>query len=138
MEACFESAYSSQIQGEKIKKQGAIRLRSQGTYFTLLILPGVVIDQLQVGGLSAQTWTVVNKLAVNFARREVDERHVLLVRTRSETYSTRAEGRPASRRLKSRIRARFYFPRNLEGQVNFSKASKKEVTLSSSLQTPCR
>src|SRR5216684_2788088 len=92
MEACFESAYSSQIQGEKIKKQGAIRLRSQGNHFTLLILPGVVIDPLQVGGLSAQTWTVVNQLAIDFARRKIDERHLSLVRTRSETYSTRAEG----------------------------------------------
>src|SRR5260370_8425662 len=126
MEACFESAYSSQIQGEKIKKQGAIRLRSQRNHFTLLILPRMVVDPLQVGGLSAQTWTVVNKLAVNFARREVDERHVLLVRTRSETYSTRAEGRPASRRLKSRIRARFYFPRNLERLRTFSKTTNHE------------
>src|SRR5712692_2458121 len=98
----------------------------------------MVVDPLQVGGLSAQTWTVVHKLAVNFASRKVDERHVLLVRTRSETYSTRAEGRPPSRRLKSRIRARFYFPRNLERQVNFSEASRVEVTLSSSRRSPCR
>src|SRR6266478_3438026 len=138
MKARFETSYGSQIQGKKIKEQSAIGFRSQRNHFTLLVLPGVIVDPLQVSGLSAQTWTVVNKLAVNFARRKVDERHVLLVRTRSETYSTRAEGRPASRRLKSRIRARFHFPRNLEGQVNFSKASKEEVTLSSSRRSPCR
>src|SRR6266436_4661667 len=138
MEACFEPSHGSQIQGEKIKEQSAVGLGGQGNHLALLILPGMVVDPLQVGGLSAQTRTVVNKLAVNFARRKVDERHVLLVRTRSETYSTRVEGRPASRRLKSRIRAHFYFPRNLLRQVNFSEASKEEVTLSSSRLSRCR
>src|SRR5258708_10950164 len=123
MEARFETSYGSQIQGKKIKEQGAVGLRSQGDHFTLLVLPGVVVDPLQVRGLSAQTWTVVNKLAVNFARRKVDERHVLLVRTRSEACSTRVAGRPASRRLKSRIRPHFCFPRNLLRHANFSSAS---------------
>src|SRR5258708_18249740 len=97
----------------------------------------MVVDPLQVGGLSAQTWTVVNKLAVNFARRKVDERHVLLVRTRSETYSTRVQTRPASRRLMSRIRAHFYFPRNLPTQGNLSQASQQQLTLSCSLRRRC-
>src|SRR6266853_3731291 len=138
MKARLESAHRSQIPRQEVENERSVRLGRQGHHLALLVLSGVVVDPLQVGGLSAQTWTVVNKLAVNFARRKVDERHVLLVRTRSETYSTRAEGRPASRRLKSRIRARFHFPRNLEGQVNFSKASKDEVTLSSSRRSPCR
>jgi hypothetical protein len=30
---------------------------------------------LQVGGLSAQTWTVIHQLAVNFARRKINKRH---------------------------------------------------------------
>src|SRR4029077_630769 len=38
-----------------------------------------------------------------------------LVRTRSETYSTHAEGRPASRRLCRVFHVRFYFPRNPPG-----------------------
>src|SRR5260370_12092797 len=40
----------------------------------------VVGDSLQVCGLSAQTWTVVHQLAVNFARRKIDERHFVLTR----------------------------------------------------------
>src|SRR5207302_5165543 len=117
MKARLESAHRSQIQGQEVEKERSVRLGRQGHHLALLVLPGVVVDPLQIGGLSAQTWTVVNKLAVNFARRKVDERHVLLVRTRSETYSTRVEGRPASHQLKSRIRAHFYFPRNLLKQV---------------------
>src|ERR1700704_1819908 len=138
MKARLEPAHRSQIQRQKVEEQRAVRFRRQRHHLALLILPRVVVDPLQVGGLSAQTWTVIHQLAVDFARRKIDERHVSLVRTRSETYSTRAEGRPASRRLMSRIRARFHFPRNLEGRVNFSKASEEEVTLSSSLPAPCR
>src|SRR5207237_6728655 len=116
---------SSQIQGKKIKEECAVRFRGQGNHLALLILSSMVVNPLQVGGLSTQTWTVVHQLAVNFARRKVNERHVLFVRTGSETYSTRAEGRPASRRHKSRIRARFYFPCNLGRQVRISQATKR-------------
>src|SRR5579871_6047471 len=35
----------------------------------------MVIDPLQVGCLTAQTWTVVDQLAVNFASRKIDKRH---------------------------------------------------------------
>jgi hypothetical protein len=35
----------------------------------------VVINPLQVRGLSAETRTVVHQLAINFARRKIDERH---------------------------------------------------------------
>jgi len=41
-------------------------------------LSRVVVDPLQVGGLSAQTWTVVHELAVDFASRKIDERHVVV------------------------------------------------------------
>jgi hypothetical protein len=37
--------------------------------------PGVVVDPLQVGGLTAQTWAVVDQLAVNFASRKINKRH---------------------------------------------------------------
>jgi hypothetical protein len=73
-------------------------------------LSRVVIDPLQVRGLSAQTWTVVHQLAVNFARRKIDERHFVLTRFSSKTYSTRATpvqmcctrfSRPSTRHRKS-------------------------------------
>src|SRR4029077_11361750 len=103
MKARLESAHRSQIQGQEVEKERSVRLGRQGHHLALLVLSGVVVDPLQVGGLTAQTWTVVHQLAVDFARRKIDERHVLLVRTRSETYSTRAEGRPASRQQVSRV-----------------------------------
>jgi hypothetical protein len=31
---------------------------------------------LQIGGLSAQTGTVVHQLTINFARGKIDERHL--------------------------------------------------------------
>src|SRR6266849_9631013 len=92
MKARFEAAHGTQIERKKIKKQGPVGLGSQGNHLALLILPGVIVDPLQIGGFSAQTRTVVHQLAVDFARRKIDERHLSLVRTRSETYSTRAEG----------------------------------------------
>src|SRR6266404_3638428 len=103
MKARLETAHRPQIKGQKIEEQRPVCLRRQRNHLALLILPGVIVDPLQVCGLSAQTWTVVHQLAINFARRKIDERHVSLVRTRSETYSTRAEGRPASRQRVSRV-----------------------------------
>src|SRR4029077_11373982 len=99
MKAGLEAAHGSQIKRKKIEKEGAVRFGGQGNHLALLALSGVVVDPLQVGGLSAQTWTVVHQLAVDFARRKIDERHVSLgPKFRSETYSTRAEGMPAKRR----------------------------------------
>src|SRR5258708_22394484 len=97
MKARFESAYRPQIQWQKVEEERAVRLRRQRHHFSLLVLPGVVIDPLQVGGFSAQTWTVVHQLAINFARRKIDERHLSLTRVWPQTYSIRGAGRPAFR-----------------------------------------
>jgi hypothetical protein len=43
-----------------------------------LIRSGVLIDPLQVGGLSAKARAVVNKLAVNFASGKIYKRHNFL------------------------------------------------------------
>src|SRR5258708_32259945 len=83
------------MQRKKIEEEGPVGFRRQGNHLPFLILTRMVIDPLQVRGFSAQTWTVIHQLAIDFARRKIDERHVSLVRTRSETYSTRAEGNPA-------------------------------------------
>src|SRR5258707_15834315 len=80
MKARFEPAHRSQIQRQKVEKQRAVRLRRQRNHFPFLVLPRVVIDPLQVRGLTAQTWTVIHQLAVNFARRKIDERHFVLTR----------------------------------------------------------
>src|SRR6202035_4597584 len=111
----LKSAHRSQVQWQEIEKQRPVGLRRQGHHLAFLILPGVIVDPLQVGGLSAQTWTVVHQLAVDFARRKVDERHLSLVRTRSETYSTRVEGRPAARQRVWRVTYSLLFSAKMGG-----------------------
>src|SRR5258708_19526621 len=78
MKARFEPAHRSQIQWQEVEEERAVRLRRQRHHLPLLILSGVVVDPLQVGGFSAQTWTVIHELAVNFARRKIDERHFVV------------------------------------------------------------
>src|SRR5260370_33359319 len=97
MKARLETAHRSQIQWQKVEKQRAVRLRRQRNHLALLVLARVVVDPLQVRSFSAQTWTVVHQLAVNFARRKIDERHFVVNRIRPQTYSTRSAGRPVSR-----------------------------------------
>ena len=80
MESRFESSYRPQIQRQKIKEKRPVRFRCQRNHLALLILPGVVVNILQVRGFSAQTWTVVHQLAIDFARRKINEGHLLLTR----------------------------------------------------------
>src|SRR5260370_7703364 len=113
MKSGFELTNRAVIEGKKVKEEGPVGIRCQGNHLALLILPCVVIDPLQICGLSAQTWTVVHQLAIDFARRKIDERHVSSVRTWSETYSTRTEGGPASRQRVSRVTYSLLFSANL-------------------------
>ena len=78
MKARLETAHRSEIQRQEVEEQRAVRFRRQRYYLALLILPRVVVDPLQVGGLSAQIWTVIHQLAVDFARRKIDERHFVV------------------------------------------------------------
>src|SRR5467141_2712734 len=97
MKARLESAHRSSIQWQEVEEQRAVRLCRQRHHFSLLVLPRVVVDPLQVSGLSAQTWTVVHQLAVNFARRKIDERHFVVNHNWPQTYSIRGASRPALR-----------------------------------------
>ncbi len=78
VEPGLEAADGAQVERKKIEEEGAVGLSGQGNHFPLLVLAGVVVDPLEVGGLSAQTWTVVHQFAVNFARGKIDERHLSL------------------------------------------------------------
>src|SRR5260370_18326580 len=112
MKARFESASRSQLQRQEVKEQRAVRLRRQRHHFSLLVLPGVVVDPLQVGGLSAQTWTVVHQLAVDFARRKIDERHFVVNQNWPQTYSIRGAARPVSPpRMSPSANLHIQFPR---------------------------
>src|SRR5438132_1385503 len=94
MEARLESAHGSQIQRQEIEKQRAVRLRRQGNHFAFLILSGVVVHPLQVRGLAAETGAVIHQLAINFARRKINERHCSSTLRKPQTYSIRSALRP--------------------------------------------
>src|SRR5579859_675431 len=102
MEARFEAAHGAQIQGQEIEEEGAVGFRCQRNHFSFLILAGVVVHPLQVRGLSAQTGTVVDELAVNFARRKINERHVSSTLRKPQTYSIRSALRPIAARSATR------------------------------------
>src|SRR2546422_714626 len=75
MEARFESAHGAQVQRKKIEEQRPVGFGRQGNHLPFVVLHGVVVDPLEIGGFSTQTWTVVHELAVNFAGRKIDKRH---------------------------------------------------------------
>src|ERR1700716_2728934 len=108
MKASFESPHRAQVQRQKVEKQRPVGLRSQRDHLALLGLPGMVVNILQVGGLSAQTWTVIHQLAIDFARRKINEWHFLVDQPRPEIYSIRRELTPLSRRPSLPVRYRFF------------------------------
>src|SRR5438309_3293727 len=98
MEARLESAHGSQIQRQEIEEQRAVGFRCQGNHFAFLILSGVVVHPLQVRGLPAETGAVIHELAVNFARRKINERHCSSTLRKPQTYSIRSALRPIAAR----------------------------------------
>src|SRR5437899_12424289 len=81
MKTRLETAHRSQIQGQEVEEERAVRFRPQGDHFPLLVLSRVIVNPLQVAGLSAKTGTVVHQLAINFARGKTDERHFVVKQT---------------------------------------------------------
>ena len=78
MEARAKSAHGTEIEREKIEKQGAIRFRRQRNHFPFLICACVVVDPLQIGGFAAKAGTVINELAVDLASGKIYKRHEYL------------------------------------------------------------
>jgi hypothetical protein len=78
MEAGAKAAHRAQIERKKIEEKSAIGFGGERNHLSLLIRPGVLVDPLQVGGLSAKARAVVNKLAVNFASGKIYKRHNFL------------------------------------------------------------
>src|SRR5260370_36186660 len=95
MKTRLETAHRPQIQGKKVEEERAVRFRGQGDHFSFLVLSRVIVNPLQVGGLSAKTWTVIHQLAINFARGKIDERH-FVVNQNSATNLQHTECRQAS------------------------------------------
>src|SRR5665213_1080469 len=75
MNSSFKAAHRAQVNRQKIEKQGAVRFRRKRNHLPFLRGTRMVIDPLKVGCLTAQTWTVVDQLAINFASRKIDKRH---------------------------------------------------------------
>jgi hypothetical protein len=97
MEGRPESAHSPQVERKKIEEKSSIRLGRQRHHLSLLIRPRVFIDPLQIRGLPAQTGTIVDKLAVNFARGKINKRHNFLSFAAEVTYSTGSHHRQRDR-----------------------------------------
>src|SRR4051794_4243709 len=76
MKARFEAAHGAQLQRQEVEEERAVRLRGQGDQLSLGAGIRLVIDVLEVRGLAAQTRTVIDDLAIDFARCVVDESHL--------------------------------------------------------------
>src|SRR3954454_3481379 len=77
MEARFETANRAEVEREEVEEERAIRFRRERDQLAFRLRVRLVIDPLQVRGLAAETGTVIHDLAVDLARRVVDERHWL-------------------------------------------------------------
>src|ERR1700679_852024 len=88
MKASAKSSYAAEIEGKKIEEKGAIRFGCQRNHLALLRRPGMVVDPLQIGSFPAESGTVVDKFAVNLARRKINKRHNSLRVGLPITYST--------------------------------------------------
>jgi hypothetical protein len=75
VEAGLEAADLAERQRQEVEEQRALGLRGEGDHLPFRLGVGLVVDVLQVGRLPAQTRPVVDDLAVDLARRVVDEAH---------------------------------------------------------------
>src|SRR5208282_4537292 len=93
--ARLEASHRTQIQRQEIEEQGSIGLRGQRDHLALLLFGCFLEDELQVRRLAAQPGAVVDDLAVDLARCEVDE-------TQKVSSETPAKETLANQSLKAR------------------------------------
>jgi hypothetical protein len=65
----------SQIQGQKIKKEGPISLGIDGDHLPFNIFLGGTKYILEIRRFSAKAWTIINDLTLNLVFAEIDKRH---------------------------------------------------------------
>ena len=75
VEARLEAADLAERQRQEVEEQRALGLGRERDHLALRLGVGLVVDVLQVGRLPAQAGPVVDDLAVDLARRVVDEAH---------------------------------------------------------------
>ena len=65
----------AEAERKEVEEQRPLGLRGEGDHLALRLGTGLVVDVLQVRGLAAETWPVINQLAVDLTRTVVDEGH---------------------------------------------------------------
>src|SRR5688572_914100 len=75
MKSGLETTHGSQLERHKVKKQCAISLCREADQLTAGLRGSGFKDVLQIGGLAAQAWAVVNDLAVNLSGCVVNKSH---------------------------------------------------------------
>jgi hypothetical protein len=75
VEARLEAADLTERERQEVEEQRALGLGGERDHLPLQIGVGLVVDPLQVGRLATQPGAVVDDLAVDLARRVVDEGH---------------------------------------------------------------
>src|SRR5213078_2957737 len=70
-----EPANGPELDRQEIEEEGALAFRRQRDQLSLRARARLVVDELDVRGLTAQAGAVVHDLAVDLARGVVDERH---------------------------------------------------------------
>src|SRR5207247_6656686 len=115
VEAGLEAADLAERERQEVEEQGALGLGRERDHLALRLGVRLVVDPLQVGRLAAQPGAVVDDLAVDLARRVVDERHDGQTENRLSMSSSvisengvppRAAWRPASFWMSSKIFAK--------------------------------
>jgi hypothetical protein len=83
MDSSLETANVAQIKRQEVEEQGALSFGGKRDHLALLLLRGLLINDLQVRGFAAQSGAVVHDFAVDLAGCEVDETQELssIVRT---------------------------------------------------------
>ena len=75
LESSFEPLDIPQVQRQKVKKERTVTFSSKGHHVGALVLRHLLVDHLQIGGLSTKAWSVVNDFTTNFSCSKIYRRH---------------------------------------------------------------
>src|SRR5690348_18335066 len=76
MEPGAETAHGTDIEREEIEEQRTLGLGRERDHASLLAFASTIVDELQVGSLTAKASAVVDDLAADLSRGKVDDAHV--------------------------------------------------------------
>src|ERR1700722_12259876 len=93
MDSRFKAAHRSQIQRQKIEKQSSLGFGGERNHLALLLFRGLLVDDLQIRGFTAQPGAVIHDFAIDLAGCEVDETQDF-PQSRGAAHSLRAKNIP--------------------------------------------